>query len=426
MFPADPLFGRPIYRVSQLLAEVSLAVSAGWRRVAVAGQACDVRPHRSGHVYFSLKDETGKLSAVMWRSDALRARFRLEEGMEVVATGTLCIYAARGQFQMQVVALEPIGVGAMQLAFDQAKRRLEAEGLFDAARKRPLPALPKRIAIVTSPDGAAIRDILSVLDRRHPNLRITIFGARVQGDGAAREIAEGVRSFNRVGRFDVIIVARGGGSAEDLAPFNDEALVRVLAASSIPTISAVGHETDWTLCDFVADLRAPTPSAAAELVVGVQEEITRRVGRAQRALFQMARQRIAELRARVSQARSAESLVSFRYGLMRRRDRVDSASEGLEEAIRLRLERGMSRLSGLAGKLGALDPLAILQRGYAIVFLEGSDSPLRSPAGVAAGAPIHIRLANGGLRAAVTWASGGDTGEGAGEKAGKETREEKR
>jgi exodeoxyribonuclease VII large subunit len=402
MFPADPLFGRPIYRVSQLLAEVSLAVSAGWRRVAVAGQACDVRPHRSGHVYFSLKDETGKLSAVMWRSDALRSRFRLEEGMEVVATGTLTIYPARGQFQIQVVSLEPIGVGAMQLAFEQTRRRLEAEGLFDPAKKRALPAIPKRIGIVTSPDGAAIRDILTVLKRRHPSLCITIYGARVQGEGAAREVAEGVRSLNRVGRFDVIIVTRGGGSAQDLAPFNDEELVRALAASAIPTISAVGHETDWTLCDSAADLRAPTPSAAAELVVGVQEDITRRVTLARRALFQMARRRIAELRARVSQARAAESLVRFRFALMRRADRLEAASESLEETMGLRRERAAARLAALAGKLSVLDPAAILKRGYAIVFADGAAIPLRSALGVAAGAPIMIRLADGGLRATVT------------------------
>ena len=401
MFPAEPLFGRPIYRVSDLLKEVSLAVSAGWRRIAVAGQACDVRPHRSGHVYFSLKDETGKLSAVMWRSDALRNRFRLEEGMEVVATGTLCIFPARGQFQIQVVTVQPIGVGAMQLAFEQTRKRLEAEGLFDPARKSALPALPKRIGIVTSPDGAAIRDILTVLRRRHPSLHITIYGARVQGEGAAREIADGIRSLNRVGRFDVIIVARGGGSADDLAPFNDEDLVRALAASAIPTISAVGHESDWTLCDSAADLRAPTPSAAAEIVVGVQEEITRRVERARRALLQMARRRIAELRARVAQARGAESLVRFRFALMRRRDRVDAASERVEETMGFRLERASSRLSAIAGKLATLDPAAVLRRGYAIVFSEGSEVALRSAAGVAAGAPIRIRLAEGGLRATV-------------------------
>jgi len=401
MFPVDSLFPRPIYRVSQLLAEVSSALAAGWKRVAVAGQACDVRAQRSGHVYFSLKDETGKLSAVLWRSDALRVPFRLEEGMEVVATGTLCIYAARGQFQMQVSALEPIGVGAMQLAFEQTRKRLAAEGLFEKARKRPLPALPKRIGIVTSPDGAAIRDILTVLKRRHPNLRVTIFPARVQGEGAVGELVEGIRFFNRSGGLDVIIVARGGGSLEDLAPFNDERLVRALAASGLPTISAIGHETDWTLCDDVADLRAPTPSAAAELVVGVEEEFERRVGTARRTLLQMAQRRIAELRWRVSRARQAESLVRFRYALMRRRDRLESAAERLDERIGVRLERSRSRFANAAEKLGALDPLAVLKRGYAVVFREGSSTPLRSARGLEPGTPLRVRLAEGGLRVTV-------------------------
>ncbi len=401
MFPADSLFPRPIYRVSQLLAEVNTALSGGWRRVSVAGEACEVRPYPSGHIYFALKDEAAKISAVLWRSDAVRLPFRLEEGMQVVATGTLGIYSARGQFQIQVSDVKPIGAGALAIAFEQLRKKLAGEGLFDEARKRALPALPKRIGMVTSPDGAAVRDILAVLQRRHPNLHITIFPARVQGEGAAAEIAEGIRVLNRLARFDVIIVARGGGSAEDLAAFNDERLVRALAASAIPTISAVGHETDWTLCDHVADLRAPTPSAAAELVIGVQEEISRRLAQARRSLFQTARRRTSELRARVSQARRAEALVRFPYVLMRRRDRVESASERLEERMRARMERSRSRLSNASDRTAALDPLAVLRRGYAIVYREGSDSPLRSPRGLAPGTPLRVRLADGDLRATV-------------------------
>ncbi len=339
---------------------------------------------------------------VLWRSDAVRLPFRLEEGMQIVATGTLGIYSARGQFQIQVSDIQPIGAGALAIAFEQLRKKLAEEGLFDEARKRALPSLPKRIGMVTSPDGAAVRDILSILKRRHPNLHITIFPARVQGEGAAAEVAEGVRVLNRLARFDVIIVARGGGSAEDLAAFNDERLVRVLAASAIPTISAIGHETDWTLCDYVADLRAPTPSAAAELVIGVQEEISRRLALARRSLFQTARRRTSELRARVSQARRAEALVRFPYVLMRRRDRVESASERLEERMRARMERSRSRLSNSADRMGALDPLAVLRRGYAVVYREGSDSPLRSSRGVAPGTPLRVRLADGDLRASVT------------------------
>ena len=438
-------FATPVYRVSQLLAEVSTALSTGWRRVAVAGQACEVRRYPSGHVYFALKDETGKFPAVLWRSDAVRLPFALEEGMEVVATGTLGLYAARGQFQMQVVALQPVGVGAMQIALDQLKRRLAAEGLFDAGRKRPLPFLPKRVGIVTSPQGAAIRDILNVLRRRHPDLWVTIFPARVQGEGAVAQMIEGLRALARLG-CDVILLARGGGSAEDLAAFNDERLARALAASPAPTISAVGHETDWTLVDFVADLRAPTPSAAAELVVGAREEILRRVGQARRALAQLARRRLAEARGRVGQAARAEALVRFRYGVLRRRDRFDAArgtllelaasrpraladrvaraAEGLasirrvlqigrrrdgarrfEGALRAAMRGSVaasrSRLGAAAGRLRALDPLAILSRGYAVVYREVSTSPLTDAARASAGDRLRIRLARGELDATV-------------------------
>jgi exodeoxyribonuclease VII large subunit len=303
---------------------------------------------------------------------------------------------------MQVSSLKPVGAGALSIAFEQLRKRLAAEGLFDEAKKRALPALPKRIGIVTSPDGAAIRDILTILKRRHPSLWITLFPARVQGEGAAHELAEGVRALNRIGRFDVIIVTRGGGSAEDLAGFNDERLVRALADSAIPTLSAVGHETDWTLCDHVADLRAPTPSAAAELVVGVQEDMSRRVDRARRSLLQMAQRRIAELRARVAQARRAESLVRFRFTLMRKRDRLDAAVDALRAAALARPERLKGRVESARRALSALDPLAVLKRGYAVVYREGSGSPLRSGRGVDTGTALRIRLASGGLRAEVT------------------------
>jgi len=439
-------FAAPVYGVGQLLAEVSAALSTGWRRVAVAGQACEVRRYASGHVYFALKDATAKLPAVLWRTDALRLPFQLEEGMEVVATGTLCLYAARGQFQMQVLALQPVGVGAMQLALDQLKRRLAAEGLFGAERKRALPFLPRRIGIVTSPQGAAIRDILNVLRRRHRNLHLTIFPARVQGEGSVSQMIEGLRALARLG-CDVIVLARGGGSAEDLAAFNDERLARAIAASPVPTVSAVGHEIDWTIADFVADLRAPTPSAAAELVVGAKEEIVRRVAQARRGLALLARRRLAEAQGRVGRAAGAEALVRFRYVLLRRRDRFDAAratilelvasrpralaerlaraAEGLGGVRRLlqigrrrdsarRLDAALrtamrgsaaasrARLATAAGRLRALDPLAILSRGYAVVYREDSRVPVRDADRVSPGDRLRIRVARGEIRASVT------------------------
>jgi exodeoxyribonuclease VII large subunit len=389
-------------------------------------------------VYFALKDETAKLSAILWRSDALRLAFALEEGMQVVATGTLGLYPARGQFQMQVSSLQPVGVGAMQVALEQLKRKLSEEGLFDPGRKRPLPFLPRRVGVVTSPQGAAIRDIVNVLKRRHPDLRVTIFPARVQGEGAVGQLIEGIRVLARLG-CDVVVLARGGGSAEDLASFNDERLARAVAASSVPTISAVGHETDWTLVDFVADVRAATPSAAAEIVVGAKEEIVRRVGHARRGLAQLCRRKVAEVRERLSAAERAESLVRFRYALLRRRDRFDAAREALQQIVGSRpmelgrrAARAEERLSAAArllrferrrgdverpersiaermpgralppaaptrlrrGPAHALDPLAILARGYAVVYREGAPD-LRSPPprDIRAGERLRIRLA---------------------------------
>lgn len=439
-------FSAPVYTVRQLVAEVSGALAMRWRRVSVAGQACDVRRSDLGHVYFSLKDETARLSAILWRSDAVRLRFELEEGMEVVATGTLGIYPARGQFQIQVSAIQPVGVGAMQIALEQLRRRLAADGLFDEARKRSLPFLPRCVGIVTSPHGAAIRDFLHVLNRRHPDLRVTIFPARVQGEGAVAQLVEGLRVLPRLG-CEVVVLARGGGSAEDLAAFNDERLARAAAACAVPVISAVGHETDWTLVDFVADLRAATPSAAAEIVVGAKEEIVRRVVLARRGLGQLARRRLAELRGRLVQATGAESLVRFRYALMRRRDRFEAAREALagvavrfvespgrrtsrarerlsDAARLLRIDRrsdrvgrlesaavdrmrartvsARARLAAGAGRLRALDPLAILARGYAVVFrADAPGRPITDAAALRRGELVDVRLARGRIAAKV-------------------------
>ena len=398
----EPLFPARVYTVGEILAEVSEALSTGWRHVSVVGQVCDLKRYPSGHVYFSLKDEGGKLSAVMWRSDATRLRFTLEEGLETVARGTLGLYAARGQFQIQVEGIEPVGIGALALAFEQLKRRLSAEGLFAAARKRPLPQLPKRIALVTSPSGAAVSDILHVLSRRHPRIVVTIFPVRVQGPEAAGEIAEAIRRANRVGIFDVLLLARGGGSAEDLAAFNDEGLARAIAASAIPTISAVGHETDWTIADLVADLRAPTPSAAAEIVIGAEEELERRLKLAVRSLRQSVARRLAQMRHLATRASSAESLHRFRYRVSRERLRFDGARATAARAVRRRLEAARGTLTALGAQLSALDPLAVLARGYAVAFPAGGGRPVTDAAAVAIGDRLRIRLHRGALGVTVT------------------------
>jgi len=439
--PAPP---RP-YTVSELLAEVGTTLRTAWRDVSVVGEIgrFDLR---GGHGYFTLKDKTAALSAIIFASDLRRVPFQLEPGLEVVARGALDLYAPQGKFQIKVHAIEPVGRGALQLAFEQLKARLAAEGLFGAERKRPIPRLPRSIAVLTSPTGAVIRDILHVLSRRYDGLAVTVYPVRVQGELAAAEIVAAIRHLNRRGGFDVLIVARGGGSPEDLAPFNDERVARALAASGIPTISGVGHETDWTICDLVADLRAPTPSAAAELVCERKDEIARRVAkdrtqllRGMRGRIELSRarldglsraealagfpRRLAELSNRIAQGRQAlTSLLGRRPAeyaariaaafrvledfprvaeLRRRGEAVRGLRSMLQEKFARAAERRRAQLAGCAARLQSLSPLAVLARGYAVAYREGAKRPLLSAAEVEDGAKIRVRLSSGELSALV-------------------------
>jgi exodeoxyribonuclease VII large subunit len=386
------------------------------------------------------------LNGIIFASDLARIPFKVTAGLEIVVRGSLDLWAPQGKFQIKAYSLEPVGAGALQLAFEQLKAKLAAEGLFDPSRKRRIPALPSRIAIVTSPTGAAIRDILHVLKRRHDGLSITIYPVRVQGDGSAVDVAEGIRRLNARGAFDVLIVARGGGSPEDLAPFNDERVARSLAASRIPTISAIGHETDVTIADLVADLRAPTPSAAAELVAERKDALIRRLADCRGRLVRGLRSRLAVTRGRLLVLSRAEGLLRFRYKLRetrervgqsrlalvsaleerprayaerlraaskalagfartaelpRRRDRVARLSSALEERMRRALERGRNRLVHDSAKLEVLSPLAVLARGYAVAFRESGGAPLLSASSVRPGDRIRVRLHEGELKALV-------------------------
>src|SRR5580658_3725606 len=273
-FQAPP---RKIYPVGELVASVRTQVERAFTDVYVEGEISNYRPADSGHLYFTLKDGTAQLRVVMWRTQARLLRFRPENGMQVIARGRVTVYDERGDLQFQAEHLEPKGTGALQIAFEQLKAKLAAEGLFDQARKKPVPVLPRTIGLVTSPRGAAVQDILNILRRRHESVNVLIYPAQVQGEAAPAEVSAGVRYFNRHAKVEVIVVARGGGSFEDLFAFNDEGLARVIAGSEIPVISAVGHETDFTICDFVADLRAPTPSAAAELVIRSKHELSEKL-----------------------------------------------------------------------------------------------------------------------------------------------------
>src|SRR5215475_1792502 len=284
--------GRRVWSVRDLVAAVRTHLEREYTDTWVEGEISNFRAHDSGHLYFTLKDANAQIRIVMFRSQARLLRFRPENGMAVVVRGRVTIYEDRGELQISAEYLEPKGAGALQIAFEQLKAKLEAEGLFDSTRKKPVPSLPRRIGIVTSPQAAALRDILNILQRRHQSANVLIFPAQVQGDMAANEVAAGIRHFNKAGNVDVIIVARGGGSAEDLAAFNHEGLARTASASKIPLISAVGHETDFTILDFVADLRAPTPSAAAELVIRSRQEVDEQLGGLQRRLDKAMRYRL--------------------------------------------------------------------------------------------------------------------------------------
>ncbi len=431
--------------VRDLVAAVRTNLEREYSDVWVEGEISNFRAHDSGHLYFTLKDRNAQIRVVMFRSSARLLRFRPEDGLQVVVRGRVTIYEDRGELQVSAEYVEPKGAGALQIAFEQLKAKLEAEGLFDSARKKPIPTLPARIGIVTSPQAAALRDILNILRRRHDTASVLIFPAQVQGDAAALEVTAGVRYFNKARNVDVIIVARGGGSAEDLAAFNHEGLARAVAASAIPVISAVGHETDFTILDFVADLRAPTPSAAAELVIRSRQEVDeqlgglhRRLEKAMRHHLLMARQNLTELSqhgafARMmdlihrreqrlddlvnrlahgqrdvfeKQRRRFETLsAAVRHYDVRRvlggmKKDLNARTTAIVSAVRNSLLERRVRLELMDTALQALSPLAILERGYALVF-DASGQLLKDAAKVKAGDEISARLAKGTVGATV-------------------------
>jgi len=334
------VFGAPqrkVYGVRELVTSLRTHVERSFADIFVEGEISNYRPADSGHLYFTLKDGSAQLRVVMWRGQARLLRFRPENGLAVIARGRVTIYEDRGDLQLQAEMLEPKGAGALQLAFEQLKAKLAAEGLFDATRKRPIPTLPRRIGVITSSRGAALQDILNILRRRHESVSVLIYDARVQGETAAAEVTEGVAYFNHTHDVDVIVIARGGGSFEDLFAFNDERLARAVAASGISVISAVGHETDFTICDFVADLRAPTPSAAAELVIQSKHELANKLSTLHDCLRKAIDVKL--LRAHNALARLAQhpALVRMPDAVGRRQQRVDDLIFRMAQAQRQNL-----------------------------------------------------------------------------------------
>jgi len=392
---------RQILTVSELTSIVREILGKTFGDIWVAGEISGVKLASSGHYYFALKDQGAQLRAVAFRNVARLLRFKPQDGMAVLARGRIDVYEARGEYQLIVEALEPQGLGALQLAFEQLKKKLAEEGLFDTARKRPLPRLPRRIGIVTSPTGAVIHDILHVLGRRFPGLHIRLYPALVQGEGSVEEVVRGIQYFNESGWAEVVIVARGGGSLEDLWTFNEEAVARAIAACSVPVISAIGHETDFTIADFVADLRAPTPSAAAEVVICTRQELLDNIQASIGRMQQSVRLRIGDARHRLQALTTRVMRRDVRLRLARAWQRIDAADARMAELIRARLTRARSRLDLTNAHLTELSPLKILDRGYAIVQTTAG-LILKDPADAPPGTALLIRLARGQIRGQAT------------------------
>jgi exodeoxyribonuclease VII large subunit len=436
---------RRIFSVSELNAAIRAVLDSEFQDIWVTGEISGLKHAASGHYYFTLKERDAQVRCVAFRSAHRYWKFKPQDGLAVLARGRIDVYEARGEYQLLVETLEPQGFGALQLAFEQLKKKLAAEGLFDRDRKRPLPRLPRRIGIVTSPRGAAIADMIHILSRRFPGVHIRLYPALVQGEGSIEDVCRGIEYFSRTKWPDVLIVGRGGGSLEDLWTFNEEAVARAIAACAVPVVSAVGHETDVTIADFVADLRAPTPSAAAELVVPTRDDLLDRIAASEGKAMQAVRYRLAMLERRLRQqgidralnvlhrrvGRGLQRIDELGY---RMRDRVRSSLEARErarrgiearlarfdirprlaadrrryetaravavETVRMRFARRRAAFEQLSTKLDQLSPLRILDRGYAIVSNQSGivkDASAAPPA-----SRIQVRLAKGGLEAVVT------------------------
>jgi exodeoxyribonuclease VII large subunit len=434
---------RNSYTVAELNAKIRGMLEDEFNDVWVAGEISGCRMAASGHCYFTLKDHEAQLRCVCFRNSLRYIKFKPQDGMSILARGHIDVYEARGEYQLLVEAIEPQGRGALQFAFEQLKKKLALEGLFEPARKQKLPKLPRHIGVVTSPTGAVVQDLLQILARRFPGLHVRIFPALMQGDGSVESVCRGIQYFSMSKWADVVIVARGGGSLEDLWTFNEEAVARAIAACSVPLISAIGHETDFTIADFVADLRAPTPSAAAELVICTRQELLEQLAAMNRKLLQAARYKVAISGRRLHQqgvdrattvlhrriGRSLQRVDELEYVLRERmrgvlqrkraklqadamrlrsldlrlrfanaRRRLEAAQRALAQLARLRVTKAGGRLDPLIAHLTQLSPLKILDRGYAIVQNE-QGHVVKQPSEAPPDSMLEIRLAQGRLKA---------------------------
>jgi exodeoxyribonuclease VII large subunit len=405
MPPAPPIAAasdKSVLTVSQLTALIKGVVEQQFGSVWVAGEISNFSQPQSGHCYFTLKDDGAQIRAVLWRTTAARLKLKLHDGLEVVCRGRLDLYPPRGSYQLVVEELQPQGVGALELALRQLRDKLAKEGLFDAERKRPLPAFPRRIGVVTSPTGAAIRDFLEVLRRRWRGVEVFVFPARVQGDCAAEEIVAGIHAANRVEPpLDVLVVTRGGGSLEDLWCFNEEPVLRAIAASRVPTVSAVGHEIDVTLADLAADVRALTPSEAAERIVPSAEDVTAIVHSLRSRLSAAMRTRLAHHRHRLDWLATRPALARPLDNVHQRSRRVDELSLRLHGSAKTLLRDRRAALAAAAGKLHSLSPLGVLGRGYSLTYKDGDRQLVTASRQVRAGDHLTTRLHEGTISSTV-------------------------
>lgn len=388
-----------IFTVSELTRRIKVVLEGGFNNVSVRGEISNFKHHSSGHLYFTLKDESSQLGAVMWRGRAAGLFFTPQDGMKVIARGNITVYEVRGIYQIEVVHLQPLGVGELQLAFERLKQKLDAEGLFAPEHKRPLPKYPERIALVTSSTGAAIRDIVNVIARRFPAVELFLYPVRVQGSGAAEEIASAIAEINLYGGFDVMIVGRGGGSIEDLWAFNEEIVARAIYGSRIPIVSAVGHEIDFTIADFVADYRAPTPSAAAEIVVPDAAEFVENVRNFCYTGGQLVSERLRNERLKLSALVSSYSFNRPHDLLRQYAQRCDELRRSADRSISYRAVIARQNLESLQRRIESVDPDRILQRGYAMVMKDGRI--VGKAAELAADDPLRVKFHDGTVRAKV-------------------------
>jgi exodeoxyribonuclease VII large subunit len=408
--------GEKVYSVSELTHRIKAVLESALGPVWLQGELSNVRRPASGHLYFTIKDETAQISAVLFRGQQRGMRCKPRDGLLVKVFGEITVYERGGNYQVLVRCMEEAGQGALQARFEALKKKLDAEGLFDPARKRPIPLLPRRLGVVTSPTGAAIRDILNVLTRRFPNLHVVLAPAKVQGEGAAEEIAAAIDALNVLGGMDVLLVGRGGGSLEDLWAFNEECVARAIARSRVPVISAVGHEIDFTIADFVADLRAPTPSAAAELVVGRKDAFEERLAELQARLLRGCRERLAGMRRRLDAATDSYVFREPGHAVRRYRDRLsacrqamgaaargrgretrqrlDDAAVRIQHSVTLRAQARRQDIARLAAQLKALSPLGVLARGYSVTR-RSDGRVIRDADEVKAGDRVRTRVARG-------------------------------